>query len=65
MGTKEEVQRWVEQLNATVEAAGYTIACGVESRMDHFDIEDMVSIADARMLENKADYYRARDRRKR
>ena len=65
VGTKEEVQRWVEQLNATVEAAGYTIACGVESRMDHFDIEDMVSIADARMLENKADYYRARDRRKR
>lgn len=65
VGTKEEVQRWVEQLNATVEAAGYTIACGVESRMDHFDIADMVSIADARMLANKADYYRARDRRKR
>ena len=65
VGTKEEVQRWVEQLNATIEAAGYTIACGVESRMDNFDIEDMVSIADARMLANKADYYRARDRRKR
>ncbi len=65
VGTKEEVQRWVEQLNATVEAAGYTIACGVESRMCDFDIEDMVNAADARMLANKADFYRVRDRRKR
>ena len=65
VGTKEEVQKWVEQLNATVEAAGYTIACGVESRMSNFDIEDMVKEADAKMLANKADYYRARDRRKR
>ena len=65
VGTKEEVRKWVEQLNDTVEAAGYTIACGVESRMNNFDIEDMVNVADARMLANKADFYRVRDRRKR
>lgn len=65
VGTQGEVQKWVDQLNATIEAAGYTIAWGVESRMNNFDIEDMVKCADAKMLQNKADFYRARDRRKR
>lgn len=63
MGTEGEIRKYVEQLNQTIEAAGYTIAYGIESRLSDFDIEDMVNRADAKMLQNKAEYYKARDRR--
>ena len=49
----------------TIESAGYTIAYGVEYRLHDLDLEDMVNKADAKMLKNKAEYYRTHDRRHR
>ena len=63
VGAEGEIQKWMEQLNQTIEAAGYTIAYGIEYRLSDFDIEAMVNCADAKMLRNKAEYYKARDRR--
>lgn len=65
VGTEGEIKVWMEDLIRTIEAAGYTIAYGVEHRLHDFDLEDMVNKADAKMLKNKAEYYKTHDRRQR
>ena len=65
VGTEGEINAWMEDLIHTIEDAGYTIAYGIEHRLQDFNLEDMVNKADAKMLKNKADYYRVRDRRQR
>lgn len=65
VGTEGEIKQWLTELNEEIEAAGYTIAFGVEHRLHDFDLEDMVNKADSKMLKNKADFYRERDRRQR
>lgn len=65
VGTEGEIKIWMEDLIHTIEAAGYTIAYGVEHRLHDFDLEDMVNKADAKMLKNKAEYYKTHDRRQR
>ena len=65
VGTEGEIKKWLTELNDEIEAAGYTIAYGVEHRLHDFDLEDMVNKADSKMLKNKADFYRERDRRRR
>lgn len=65
VGTEGEINAWMDDLNRTIENAGYTIAFGIEHRLHDFDLEDMVNKADAKMLKNKADYYKVRDRRQR
>ena len=59
VGTEGEIRLWMEELVRTIESAGYTIAYGIEYRLHDFDLEDMVNSADAKMLKNKADYYKA------
>ena len=61
-GTEREIHIWMDDLIRTVESAGYTIAYGIEHRLHDFDLEDMVNKADARMLENKAEYYETHHR---
>lgn len=65
VGTEGEIKVWMDDLNRTIENAGYTIAYGVEHRLHDFDLEDMVNTADAKMLKNKAEYYKTHDRRQR
>lgn len=65
VGTEGEIKKWLQELNDDIEAAGYTISYGVEHRLQDFDLEDMVNQADAKMLKNKADYYKTHDRRQR
>lgn len=65
VGTEGEIKVWMDDLLQTIEAAGYTIAYGVEHRLHDFDLEDMVNKADAKMLKNKAEYYKTHDRRQR
>ena len=65
VGTEGEIKIWMEDLIHTIESAGYTIAYGVEHRLHDFDLEDMVNKADAKMLKNKAEYYKTHDRRQR
>lgn len=65
VGTEGEIKIWMEELIHTIESAGYTIAYGVEHRLHDFDLEDMVNKADAKMLKNKAEYYKTHDRRQR
>lgn len=65
VGTFGEITVWMDDLIHTIEAAGYTIAYGIEHRLQDFDLEDMVNKADAKMLKNKADFYRTHDRRQR
>lgn len=65
VGTLGEINAWMDDLLHTIEAAGYTIAYGIEHRLQDFDLEDMVNKADAKMLKNKADYYLSHDRRQR
>lgn len=65
VGTFGEITVWMDDLIHTIEGAGYTIAYGIEHRLQNFDLEDMVNKADAKMLKNKADYYRTHDRRQR
>lgn len=63
--SEREITDKMTELSGRIEAAGYTISYGIEHRQSHFDIEDMVNCADAKMLKNKAEYYKARDRRRR
>ena len=63
--SEKEIEEKMVDLNGRIEAAGYTISYGIEFRQSGFDIEDMVNCADAKMLRNKADFYKARDRRQR
>lgn len=65
VGTEGEINKWMQELNDDIEAAGYTIAFGIEYRLHDLDLEDMVNKADAKMLKNKAEYYKVRDRRQR
>lgn len=65
VGTEGEIKTWMEDLIHTIETAGYTIAYGIEYRLHDFDLEDMVNKADAKMLKNKAEYYKSHDRRQR
>ena len=65
VGTEGEIHAWMEDLIHTIEDAGYTIAYGIEYRLNNFDLEDMVNQADAKMLKNKAEYYKNHDRRQR
>lgn len=65
MGTEREISVWMDDLIRTIESAGYTIAYGIEYRLHDLDLEDMVNKADAKMLKNKAEYYRTRDRHQR
>lgn len=65
VGTEGEIKVWMDDLLQTIEAAGYTIAYGIEHRLHDFDLEDMVNKADAKMLKNKAEYYKTHDRRQR
>ena len=65
VGTFGEITVWMDDLVHTIEAAGYTISYGIEHRLQNFDLEDMVNKADAKMLKNKADFYRTHDRRQR
>lgn len=65
VGTEGEIKAWMEDLIQTIESAGYTIAYGIEHRLHDFDLEDMVNQADAKMLKNKAEYYKTHDRRQR
>ena len=65
VGTEGEISAWMDDLIHTIESAGYTIAYGVEYRLHDLDLEDMVNKADAKMLKNKAEYYRTHDRRHR
>ena len=62
VGTEGEIHIWMDDLVQTIENAGYTIAYGIEHRIQDFDLEDMVNKADAKMLKNKAEYYRTHDR---
>ena len=63
--TEEEITDQMAQLDQKVTAEGCTIAYGIEYRQSDFDLEDMVNCADAKMLRNKAEYYKLRDRRAR
>ena len=65
VGTEGEISTWMDDLIHTIENAGYTIAYGIEHRLHDLDLEDMVNKADAKMLKNKAEYYRTHDRRHR
>ena len=65
VGTEGEISVWMDDLIHTIENAGYTIAYGIEHRLHDLDLEDMVNKADAKMLKNKAEYYRTHDRRHR
>ena len=65
VGTEGEISAWMDDLIHTIEYAGYTIAYGIEYRLHDLDLEDMVNKADAKMLKNKADYYKIHDRRQR
>lgn len=62
---ESEIHTRMEALVHTIESAGYTIAYGIEHRFHNFDLEDMVNEADAKMLENKAEFYKTHDRRQR
>ena len=61
--TESEIDERMAKLNSRVEAAGYTIAYGIEHRVSDFHLEEMVNCADSKMLRNKAEYYKKRDRR--
>lgn len=65
IGTEGEISAWMDDLIRTIESAGYTIAYGIEYRLHDLDLEDMVNKADAKMLKNKAEYYKTHDRRQR
>ena len=65
VGTQGEISVWMEDLVHTIASAGYTIAYGIEHRLQDFDLEDMVNKADAKMLSNKAEYYQTHDRHQR
>lgn len=59
------VQSTMEELDAKVQEAGYSIAYGIEFRRERFDLEDMVNAADNKMLGAKAEHYKKFDRRRR
>lgn len=65
VATESEIHTRMDTLVHTIESAGYTIAYGIEHRFHDFDLEAMVNQADAKMLKNKAEYYRTHDRRQR
>ena len=65
IGTEGEIKAGMDDLIHTIENAGYAIAYGIEYRLNNFDLEDMVNQADAKMLKNKAEFYKNHDRRQR
>lgn len=62
---EEELTKQMMELNRKVEEKGYTISYGIEHRQTAFQLENMVNCADKKMLHNKAEYYKQRDRRAR
>lgn len=59
------VQAGMEELDARVQGAGYSIAYGIEFRRSGFDLESMVIAADNKMLGAKAEHYKNLERRRR
>ncbi|MDY3249919.1 MAG: GGDEF domain-containing protein [Candidatus Choladocola sp.] len=60
--TEEEITEQMKRMNRKIEAEGYAVAYGIEYRESDFNIEEMVNCADAKMLQNKSEYYRAQNR---
>lgn len=50
--------------NQEIEQKNFAVSFGMEWRDQNIDIEEMVKIADERMYDAKADFYRSHDRRK-
>ena len=59
-----KVTEGMEELDRRVQAAGYSIAYGVEFRRSCFNLEDMTNCADNKMLGAKAEHYKQFDRRR-
>lgn len=59
-----KVTEGMEELDRRVQAAGYSIAYGVEFRRSCFNLEDMTNCADNKMLGAKAEHYKKFDRRR-
>lgn len=53
-----EVEHQVAALCREIQMAGYSISYGVEHRTDNLNLEEMMHVADGKMLENKAAHYR-------
>ncbi len=53
-----QVERRMEDMCREIQAAGYSIAYGVEHRGDNLNLDEMVHVADSAMLEKKAEHYR-------
>ncbi len=59
------IQEGMDEMDAKIQAAGYSIAYGIEFRRSCFDLESMVNCADNKMLGAKAAHYMKFDRRRR
>lgn len=62
---EETVSAELTELIRKIEEKGYTMAYGMEYALSVDDFEAMVNRADEKMLRNKAEYYKQRDRRAR
>ncbi len=61
--SEESVKKSVELLNENVTKKGYHISIGVDYRMQNLDTAELVSEAEKRMYQDKAEYYQQKEKK--